>query len=752
MKVYRIKIFGLVQGVGFRPFIYRIATRAGIKGTVENRNDGVIIEVNGTDELIESFVKSIKAEAPPASMIDNVEVETLDIIEEFPDFRIVKSTSVSDSVTEISPDIAVCDDCLKDLSTQEHRINYPFINCTNCGPRFSIIRDLPYDRDKTTMQPFVMCEVCKKEYTDILDRRFHAQPVACNSCGPQYALAEGETEITGLDEIIQHTANRINSGEIVAVKGIGGFFLACNALNEQAVQMLRLRKNREGKPFAVMFRSIDDAQNYVSINDEEKKLLLSWRRPVVLLNNENELAPSVSNGLHRTGIMMPYLPFHYLLFEKLKTCVVVMTSGNISSEPIIINNEEAKQKLAPISDAILTYNRDIFNRCDDSVTYVLNGKSRIIRRSRGYVPNPVRLSFNVDGILACGSELKNTFCIGKDRQAILSQHIGDLKNLETYEFYEETIKRFERMFRFVPDTIACDLHPDYLSSKYAEHTGKPLVKIQHHHAHIASCMAENKIDETVLGVAFDGVGLGDDGQVWGGEFLICDYTNYERYTHFDYVPMPGGDLASEEPWRMGLSYLYKTFGKNFIPGNFEFLNNISESKISLTLQAIEKKINCPLTSACGRLFDAVAAISGICADQSYEAQAPMMLEAAIDNACNDKYSFNYSDVIDFMPMIEEIVQDVNNRCDKGIIAVKFHNTIIASVIEVALRCKSERNINKIALSGGSFQNWYLLEKTENLLKQHGFEVLSHSLVPSNDGGIALGQLAIAAKRRQEKHL
>jgi hydrogenase maturation protein HypF len=745
IRSYIIFIKGLVQGVGFRPFVYKTAVSLGLKGNVENRNDGVYINVSGSEKIINDFIDRLKSNAPPASDIESVQVTEIKF-EAFDKFRIIKSENVSEEVTEISPDISVCDECLADLYNQEHRINYPFINCTNCGPRFTIIRDLPYDRDKTTMKDFMMCEKCHHEYTDVLDRRFHAQPVACNHCGPVYELQVKEIKYSGFEEILSRSAKLIDDGFVLAVKGMGGFHLSCDALNDAAVKRMRKLKNRESKPLAVMFRNLKAITEYAKVSSEEQNSLSTWRRPIVVLKEKKQkrIPESVSNGLGTIGAMLPYMPFHYLLFEKLKTDAIVLTSGNISEEPIIIDNEKAKEKLSQISDALLIYNRDIYNRTDDSVIFIAGAKERIIRRSRGYVPNPVRLGFDAEGIFAAGAELKNCFCIGKGNQAIVSQHIGDLKNLETYEFYRETIDQFKKLFRIKPHLAVADMHPDYLSTRYVNEMDVPKMFVQHHHAHIASCMAEHGLNEKVIGVSFDGTGYGDDGNIWGGEFFICDFKGYERISHFEYVPIPGGDKVSEEPWRMAVSYLYKVYGKNFLDQDLPFLKKISKERILLLIQAIDKKLNCPLTSSAGRLFDAVAAMTGICMINGFEAEAPMRLESLIDEKILDLYSYKITDTICFDQTIKNIVDDVSNNIALHVISAKFHNTVIDVVNEFACRARKKYGINKVVLSGGVFQNRYLLAKSEVLLKQNNFDVYTHSKVPSNDGGLSLGQLAIAA--------
>ncbi|MBI9037411.1 MAG: carbamoyltransferase HypF [Bacteroidales bacterium] len=744
----KIHIKGLVQGVGFRPFIYRLANRFNLKGSVENRNDGVIIFVEGLKNNVDNFLNSIKNEAPPASNINSIASESCSV-NNFDEFKIIKSTNKSEEITEISPDIAVCEDCLKDMESQSHRIDYPFINCTNCGPRFTIIQDLPYDRKNTTMKSFPMCEKCRSEYEDVLDRRFHAQPVACNDCGPIYTLTYKNNEITDLKEILNISAKLIEQGKIVAIKGLGGFHLACDAQNEEAVNRLRKAKNRDGKPFAVMFATIEDLKEFTNANDTEIESLLSWKRPILILQEKKKLAKSVSVGFKTLGAMLPYMPFHYLLFEALRLPVIVLTSGNISDEPIIIDNQIAIEELLPVSDAIITYNRDIYNRTDDSLTVVFNNKERLLRRSRGFAPSPVNLNLNVDGILATGAELVNCFCLGKGKQAFLSQHIGDLKNMETLEYYSETIDKFQKLFRIKTSLVVCDLHPDYLSTKYANELNIKTIAVQHHHAHIASCMAEYGLDEKVIGVAFDGIGLGTDNKIWGGEFFICDLFDFERYSHFEYIPMPGGDKATKEPWRMAISYLYKYYGKSFLDLKLPFLENIEEDKIELIISAIEKKINCPETSSAGRLFDSIAALINLCLNSNFHAEAPMRLEAIIDKNCSDEYDLITNNEISVKEIIKGVVDDIINLKSQSEISTKFHNTIISIIFAQVLEISKKYKINKVVLSGGSFQNRYIIERIENLLIKNSFKVYAPCKIPANDGGIALGQLAIAAKRREK---
>jgi hydrogenase maturation protein HypF len=741
---FLVEIKGLVQGVGFRPFIHRLAVTNNLTGWVENRNDGVAIKITCTIDTLNQLISSIKQTSPPAANIESINFILTDK-EEFIDFKIVKSKTTSNLITDISPDIAICSDCLIDMKVQKNRIDYPFINCTNCGPRFTIIKDLPYDRDKTTMNDFEMCPDCRKEYSDIADRRFHAQPVACSVCGPEYSLLYDSKLIKKTKDIIDKMVELIKENKIVAIKGLGGFFLACDALSEEAVTRLRKKKNREGKPFAVMFSNIDTIEEYAFVDIAEETSLLSWKKPIVLLKLKKSLAPAVSVEFNTIGAMLPYMPLHYLLFEKSNISAIVLTSGNISGEPIVTDNKTAVEKLLNIADAVLTYNRDIYNRTDDSVVTVVNKRERIFRRSRGYVPVPINLNFNVDGILATGAELVNCFCIGKNNQAIISQHIGDLKNIETYEFYCETIERFKKLFRFEPSLLVSDLHPNYLSTQYAVETKLKHIRVQHHHAHIVSCMAENNLDEQVIGVGFDGTGYGDDNNIWGSEFFVCDLKKYTRINHFGYIPMPGGDKVTDEPWRIAVSYLYKIYGNNLLKLDLPFLKNINSSSIELLCDAIDKKINCPMTSSAGRLFDAVAALINLCPYSKFHAEAPMRLESIIENKYEHAYPYSISKTISFEETIEQIVKDIQHNVPLSKISTKFHNTVISVIYDVVKEIRDSHNLNKVVLSGGTFQNKYLLENLENLLTNYDFEVFSHKKVPTNDGGIALGQIVIAAK-------
>lgn len=750
---FLLKIKGLVQGVGFRPFIYRLANEFHLKGWVENQNDGVMVKIESGYDVAENFRRCIFEKAPPASFIQSIDIEN-DKLEILDSFVIRKSKNISATITEVSPDIAVCEDCLHDIKVQKRRLNYPFINCTNCGPRFTIIQQIPYDRAHTTMNSFKMCDQCKAEFTNITDRRFHAQPIACKHCGPVYSLYEKGEISDDFEAILDKIVSGLVSGKIYAIKGLGGFHLMCSAFDENAVRRLREMKFRDGKPFAVMFRSLESAKEYVRINSYEESILTSWRRPILLAEKIKKPASGVANGLSTLGVMLPYMPFHYLLFERLSISAIVLTSGNLAGEPVMISNESALETFKNKVDGVITYNRDIYNRADDSVVAVFNRDIRIVRRSRGYTPAPIRTLLTTEGIFAAGAELVNSFCIGKDKQAIMSQYIGDLKNFETFDFYRETFDRFSRLLKFKPEVVVSDLHPDYLSSRFAEELSNSfpelkLLKVQHHHAHIASVMADCQLDEPVIGISFDGTGLGTDGNIWGAEIFTADFLHVERLFHFEYIPLPGGDKAAEEPWRMAVSYLYQTFGEEMFQIPLPIFDHVDSKKIHLVLQLLKTKTNCPLCSSAGRLFDAVAAIVGMMYQSSFHAEAPMRMESIADKSVKDRYDYEiHNTVISFHTTIRQIVTDVIEREPLNIISGKFHNTLVDVIAQSAKDIRNRSGLTKVVLSGGTFQNRILSEKVENQLIGEGFSVFFPKSIPVNDQGIALGQLMIAAKMRQ----
>lgn len=704
--------------------------------------------MQGDIKTVDRFSNEILEAAPPASRIKSIEVIPK-TVEGYDKFSIAESKTIDDQITEISPDIAVCDECLADMTTDPGRIDYPFINCTNCGPRFTIIEGLPYDRPETTMKDFRMCGKCSSEYNDILDRRFHAQPIACNECGPEYLYRDPEKSAYGTEQVLLAISSVISSGQTVAIKGMGGYHLMCDALNNDAVSRLRIRKQREAKPFAVMFRDFSQIRKYCYVDKSEEKEIKSWRRPILILRQKKPLALSVSNGLGTIGAMLPYMPLHYLLFRVLKTPAVVLTSGNLSDEPIIIDDTAAEKQLMTVADSIVSYNRRIRNRTDDSVIRIINGKINIIRRSRGFVPQPVDLNIKVEGILALGAEQKNSFCIGRDSQAIMSQYIGDLKNMPTCDFYKETIDRFSKLFRFSPEYIACDLHPDYFSTNYASLLEKEhniqVTRVQHHHAHIVSCMAEHGLDEKVIGISLDGTGFGTDGNTWGGEFLVADTAGFKRFTHFDYIPMPGGDRVVEEPWRMAFSYLFRYFGNTIDYDSIPLFRSLERQKLSLVKEMIQTGINSPLSSGAGRLFDAVSALIGLCPVSLFDSEAPMRLESAINTETDLYYAFKLGENVVFAETFNAILADMP-RSDVSLISAKFHNTVAQIILEVSEKIRRDVLVNKVVLSGGVFQNKYLLEKTIHKLAQNKFKVFTNHQVPVNDGGISLGQLVVASKR------
>jgi hydrogenase maturation protein HypF len=754
LKSFHITVTGLVQGVGFRPFIFRIARKNNLSGWVRNTNENVLILVTGEQNDIDAFLASLNSQAPGAAVIEEVLAEET-VTTYFTDFSILKSHDLSDEITEISPDIAVCDECLHDMDAPGLRHNYPLVNCTNCGPRFTIIKELPYDRAKTTMRSFAMCPDCRREYETITDRRFHAQPIACNACGPEYEMYIKNNFVSSDPGIIATGVSKcLMEGGLALIKGVGGMHLACDAFNETAVRKIREIKKRDGKPFAVLFRDTESLRNYADLNESEEIALTSWRKPIVLLESKKSiewpaLAASLNAGLNLLGVMLPYMPFHYLLFKKLKTTAIVLTSGNFSSEPIIISNEIARQQFNSLVDLIVLHNRNIYNRTDDSVVRFAGGKERVFRRSRGYVPSPVRTALNTEGILAFGAELTNCFCVGRGSKAFLSQHIGDLQTVEAALFYEEVLAQFLKLFRIKPALLAVDMHPSYISTKTGLAFGDfPIVHVQHHHAHIASCMAEYRLNEKVIGVAFDGTGFGTDGNTWGSEFMICDLHDFRRISHFEYIPLPGGDAASEEPWRVAVSWLYKVYGEKFTGLNLPFLNSIDAEKIRMIISMIDKKINSPLSSGAGRLFDAVASLLDLVQVSSFQAEGPMRLEALVLKDLNQSYSFSAGETIFLDQLIQAIVEDIIIGISPAIISTKFHNTILLIIFDTVSSIRLKEGLNKVVLSGGVFQNKYLLERTTELLEKSNFEVWSNTAVPANDGGIALGQLAIASERRK----
>lgn len=757
MPSTHVHITGIVQGVGFRPFVYGLATRLGLQGWVRNTSAGVDIAANGSADRLQAFIQALREEAPPLARIDDITV-SFGPDQAFPTFEIIPSESIPSAFQPISPDVAICDDCLRELfDPSDRRYRYPFINCTNCGPRFTIIQDIPYDRPRTTMAPFRMCPDCEREYNDPTDRRFHAQPVACPACGPQITF---ERPTAGIQlegsQALQATRAALSAGEIVAIKGLGGFHLACDATNAQAVRELRDRKLRVDKPFALMMYDVETVARHCFLSPEERVLLTSPARPIVLLRRKpgSTIVEEVAPNQAWLGVMLPYTPLHYLLLENGADFpqALVMTSGNLAEEPIAIQNHEARQRLARLADAFLLHDRDIHIRCDDSVVRVFRENGRAlypVRRSRGYSPFPVKLPFAGPNLLAVGSELKNTFCITNQEYAFLSHHIGDMQNYETLRSFEQGVEHFEKLFRVRPEAIACDMHPDYLATRYAlERASRedlPVVQVQHHHAHVAACMSEHGVQEPVIGVSFDGTGYGEDGAIWGGEFLVAGYKSYQRPFHLEYFPLPGGDAAIKKPARTALALLWAVgldWDECLAPVRW-----LGETGRSALLAQLEKKINTPATSSIGRLFDAAAALAGVRQEINYEGQAAIEFEALVDSEEESGYAFKVEDgQLQVRGAIEGLLGDVERGVSVQTIAARFHNGLAEAVRVVANCVRQETGIRKIVCSGGVWQNLTLLRRTLSLLRAEGYEVYIHREVPTNDGGLSLGQAVIAASR------
>ncbi len=747
-----IEINGVVQGVGFRPFIFQLARKHKLCGNVANTAEGVVIHVEGTLQRILTFLEEIPQKQPPLAHIVHI-ASTDAAFQNCPDFKIIKSSSADSKSTLISPDVSICEDCrLEIFDPQNRRFHYPFTNCTNCGPRYTIINDIPYDRPKTAMAGFKMCEKCQAEYDDPMNRRFHAQPNACPTCGPRVELYDALKKQIQSGDPIQTTAQLLKKGHIVAIKGLGGFHLAVDATLPNAVMRLRQRKHREEKPLALMSPDIEKIETYARVTDPAKALLTSIQRPIVLLDKKDPhpIASQVSPDNHHFGVMLPYTPLHYLLLSHGFTALV-MTSANLSEEPIAIDNQEAFDRLGRIADYFLIHDRDIYLRSDDSIVRWLTGASRFIRRSRGYVPFPIFLHRKVPQIIACGGELKNTICLTKGKNAFISQHIGDLENLATEDFMRLTVDHLKRILDITPEAIACDRHPDYLSTRYAlESSELPVIQIQHHHAHIAACMAENRIDGPVIGLSFDGTGLGLDHHIWGGEVLISDYEDFQRAAHLAYVPMPGGAKAIKEPWRMAVSHLLSHFNENGLPSDLPLFEAIASEKLDTIVAMTQKRLNAPLTSSLGRLFDAVAALLGLRYQVAFEGQAAICLEMVADKNNRDVYELTWRDShpiqIETAPLIAQVVADIRKNKAPEKISSKFHQAIIECFTSICRYLRRQTGIKQVALSGGAFQNAILLKGFSQKLNLNDFEVHAHRQVPCNDGGLSLGQAVIAAHR------
>jgi hydrogenase maturation protein HypF len=781
----RVTVRGIVQGVGFRPYIFRLATECGLTGSVRNDGHGVEIDVQGA--RLHEFVRRLPLEAPPLVLITDLTTERLEA-GAAESFTIIPSGGSAVSTAMIPADVAICDDCLREfLDATDRRYRYPFINCTNCGPRYTITQSIPYDRPFTSMNRFTMCEDCANEYHDPADRRFHAQPNACHACGPQL-LWRRNAQLHGEDvdlegETALRTALRdLHEGRIIAVRGLGGYHLAADARNERVVHLLRVRKRRYEKPLVVMLRDIDAVHRLCLVSETEAALLTSAQRPAVILRQrmDNGIAPSVSLDNPTLGVMLPYTPLHHLLMSG--DCdALVMTSGNVSEEPICIDIDDAETQLEQIADGFLHHDREILQRCDDSVFRVIADIPRPVRRARGYVPRPVLLRAEQPSVIAVGAELKNTLCVSKGRAAFLSQHIGDLENLETLRFFEHSLEHLLRIFDVRPQAVAHDMHPDYLGTQWAKgqlgngsrrFADLPRIAVQHHHAHFAACLAENGTDETAIGVVLDGTGYGTDGTIWGGEFLVGNSAGFSRAGHFAQLAMPGGERAAREPWRMAYAAL-RASGCDDAARTFPaWYARRSAEEIAAADFTLESGTNAPRTSSCGRLFDAVASLAGLCDVAQFEAQAAIRLEFAADEQPRPPYSFELHTevgeerkpsaqlqetesgyatpesaenpiVLSFLPAIREIIKDLRIGKSAADVASRFHATVVAGCAEAVDRIARETGIRTVALSGGSFQNALLLQGLLTSLRKRNYTVLTHAQVPANDGGIALGQAVIA---------
>jgi hydrogenase maturation protein HypF len=807
VELARISARGIVQGVGFRPFVYQLATKYNLKGWVCNTSEDVKIEVQGESKDLKRFLSELQDNAPPLAHIESITV-TYHLPADYTSFEIRHSISEEGKYQLVSPDIATCPACLREIfSPEDRRYHYPFTNCTNCGPRFTIIEGVPYDRPKTTMRSFQMCPDCQAEYDNPLDRRFHAQPNACSKCGPRLELLDAKGNRVETSDAIAAASQLLKDGKILAIKGLGGFLLACGATSEKAVHLLRQRKRRPFKPLAIMVADIEEAKRHCYVSEAEERLLTSLQSPIVLMRwkPESTVCRAVAPNLKCLGVMLPYTPLHHLLLRGV-ALPLVMTSGNISEEPIAKDNDEAIRRLSGIADYFLVHNRDIYARYDDSVTVIERGEVQLTRRARSYAPYPIHLPFTAKQVLGCGAEEKNTFCLTKDSYAFISQHIGDMENLETLEHFEDTLALYRKLFRIEPEIIAYDLHPEYLSTKYALEVGSQfshlkLVPVQHHHAHIVACMVDNNVENPVIGVALDGTGYGSDGRIWGGEFLVADYKGFKRLGHLEYLPLPGGATAIKRPYRTAIGYLLRLLGDEIVFGDFTchsesfsschserseesgakrpknlrdpspllrvtnkktredstnfglaFLKQVDPVEIELIKRQIQTGLNSPLASSMGRLFDAVSALLCVRGEIDYEGQAAVELEMAAYDDCdkvgNKGYPYSIiehdgTNIIQLKELLSAIVEDLYQGVSKATISARFHNTVAQVICEMCQLIAKKAGINQVALSGGVFQNRLLLRKAIPLLESAGFSVLTHKQVPCNDGGISLGQAVIA---------
>ena len=751
-KRVRYLFSGIVQGVGFRPFVYRLAVKNNLSGFVQNRPEGVIAEVEGPRTVVDSFLADIRRELPSLANITHVECTSLEIRHD-QDFKIIPSDAKGHADVHITPDAATCPDCLQELfDPTNRRFRYPFINCTNCGPRLTIINAIPYDRANTSMACFPLCPQCLAEYEDPADRRFHAEPNACPVCGPRLTLLNAEGQLIETANHVKTAVDLLSSGHVLAIKGLGGFHLSVNAASDEAVKKLRSRKYREEKPLAIMVRDIDKAKQISFVSQEEETLLTSPQRPIVLLKkNQNGLiADSVAPKVPNLGIMLPYTPLHHLLLEDRFTALV-MTSANLVDEPICTGNREALDRLQGIADYFLVHNRDIRVRCDDAIGFVSDGEPKLLRRSRGFVPQPIHLKEAHPAVLALGGQLKNALCILKGCFAFISPHIGDLETPQARDFFHESLALLKRITESDPRMIACDIHPAYYSTQASqEFPAERVFRIQHHHAHIVSCMAENQIEGDVIGLAMDGTGYGTDGNAWGGEFLIANETQFQRFGHLQYIVLPGGEKAIREPWRIAASLLKTTYGQSWKEIARQL--NLIPDKVQVDLfdKIIEGRIHSPLSSGLGRLFDGVAALIGLRHAVNFEGQAAMELEALATGLTESPYPFEllchsgHPSILDVSATVRAVVADLASGQNKAKIAASFHQMIIEVFAAMTEEIRKAMGLTRVALSGGCFQNKILLEGTIKKLRHSGFDVYHPRQVPANDGGVCLGQAVIAA--------
>ena len=746
-----IEVYGIVQGVGFRPFVYNLALKNNLTGYVNNNSTGVFIDIQGERENINEFVAKLKENPPKLSKISKIKIRDKSLNETFVKFNINFTKNNLNPTTYISPDYSICDKCKEEIFDKKNkRYRYPFTNCTCCGPRFTIIKKLPYDRVSTTMNDFEMCENCKEEYYNPSNRRFHAQPNACEKCGPKVFLKNKNGQLLNNDDFLKETSNLLKKGKIIAIKGLGGFNLSCDAKNEKSISLLRERKHRPRKPLAVMMKDIETVKKYCYLNVEEEKILSSNKRPIILLKKRKDysLPENLAPNNKMLGVMLPYTPLHYLIFDN-DLDVLVMTSANITGEPIIYINDEALKKLNSIAEYFLLHNRKIYINIDDSVTRVILKNERVMRMGRGYAPNIISMKSKIK-ILALGSQLKNTISISNGSDIFISEYIGDIENDATINNFQNVIKHYLEIYNVKPQVIVYDKHPRFvyrnlnIQKDLNLYNDIKYIETQHHHSHIVSCMTENKINEEIIGIAYDGTGYGDDGKIWGGEFFICNRKDYRRVGHLEYFKLPGGESAIKNPWKIAISLLYKTYNDEYIKYVPKHINN----KTNIIKKMIDKNINSIETSSIGRLFDGISAMLGLIQEVSFEGEAAINLENISNEKINDFYKYNIINkenilIIKIKDFIRSVVNDIRLNISNDVISAKFHNTIVEITNDMAKKIREINGINTVVLSGGVFQNKILLEKTVEKLENSGFKVYIHKIIPCNDSGISLGQLVIA---------